>query len=192
LNPQAEIAEYRVHEELKWTRVHDGREQTGGADEASTAQRGIQGRSDQGMFTAGSVDSGYLYQKLRAHPGEVMGLFAYVHPFLDGNGRTMLIVHAELCQRAGFSILWQNTSKDDYLTALTEEIRLPGKGVLDRYLLRFKGPAQVSGAWIATVATLHGLDGIGTQDEVGGSFSDPAVVAQYQQFERHRGYEIKD
>jgi cell filamentation protein len=53
-------------------------------------------------------------QIMRERPGEVMGLFAFGHPFLDGNGRTMLLVHAELCQRAGFSIHWQSTSKNDY------------------------------------------------------------------------------
>lgn len=36
---------------------------------------------------------------LRQRPGEVMGWFAYGHPFLDGNGRTMLIIHSELCHR---------------------------------------------------------------------------------------------
>lgn len=131
-------------------------------------------------------------KKMRARPGEVMGLFAYGHPFLDGNGRTMLLVHAELCQRAGFSILWQHTHKNDYLLALANEIASPGKGILDRYLLQFIGPAQVSAAWVNTVAALQGLDDSSAQDEIGGSFRDPAVVAQYRQFERQRGYHIKD
>ena len=131
-------------------------------------------------------------RKMRVSPGEVMGLFAFGHPFLDGNGRTMLLVHAELCRRAGFSILWQHTRKNDYLLALTDEIASPGKGILDRYLLQFFGPAQVSGAWINTVTALQGLDGSRVQDEIGGSFSDPAVVAQYRKFEQQRGYEIKD
>ena len=39
----------------------------------------------------------------------IMGLFAYGHPFLDGNGRTMLLVHAELCRRAGMSVDWTRT-----------------------------------------------------------------------------------
>lgn len=130
--------------------------------------------------------------KMRMRPGEVMGLFAYGHPFLDGNGRTMLLVHAELCQRAGFSIFWQKTHKNDYLLALTNEISTPGKGILDRYLLQFIGPAEPRGTWINTVATLNGLDGTSAQDEIGGSFSDPAIVAQYRQFEQQRGYEIKD
>ncbi|WP_226981161.1 Fic family protein [Vibrio litoralis] len=28
-----------------------------------------------------------------------MGFFAYGHPFIDGNGRIMLIIHNELCHR---------------------------------------------------------------------------------------------
>lgn len=130
--------------------------------------------------------------KMRTRPGEVMGLFAYGHPFLDGNGRTMLLVHAQLCQRAGFSILWQNTRKNDYLQALTGEIASPGKGILDCYLLEFIGPAQTTQSWVSAVATLQGLGGTRAQDEIVGSVHDPAVLAQYQQFERQRGYEIRD
>ena len=135
---------------------------------------------------------GHDAQTMQLHPGEVMGLFAFGHPFLDGNGRIMLLVHAELCQRAGFSILWQHTSKSDYLAALTQEIASPGQGILDRYLLQFIGPAQVSGAWLSTVVTLKGLDGSSAQDEIAGSFGDPAIAAQYKQFEAQRGYKIKD
>ena len=129
---------------------------------------------------------------MRARPGEVMGLFAFGHPFLDGNGRTMLLVHAELCRRAGFSILWQATRKNDYLLALTQEITSPGKGLLDRYLLQFIGPVQDGGQWITTATALPGLDGTREKDEIAASLSDPTVVAQYDQFERQRGYEIKD
>lgn len=127
----------------------------------------------------------------RERPGEVMGLLAYAHPFLDGNGRTLLLVHSELCRRAGFSILWHRTAKSDYLLALTQEIANPQFGVLDRYLQAFVGPPQSEQAWVDTVAALPGLDGAGQLDEVHGSFSDPQVSAQYRQFERHRGYEIK-
>jgi cell filamentation protein len=128
---------------------------------------------------------------MRARPGEIMGLFAYGHPFLDGNGRTMLLVHAELCRRAGFSILWQATCKDDYLRALTDEIRSPGKGILDRYLREFIGPVQNGGQWLSTAAMLPGLDGIRPKDEIAGDLSDPAVVAEYVQFEKQRAYAIK-
>ena len=131
-------------------------------------------------------------ETMRARPGEVMGLFAYGHPFLDGNGRTMLLVHAQLCQRADFSIVWKDTRKLDYLHKLTQEIASPGKGILDHYLLQFVSTAQVSEAWIDTAASLKGLDGTSAQDEIGGSFSDPEVAGQYEQFERQRGYSIKD
>jgi fido (protein-threonine AMPylation protein) len=29
---------------------------------------------------------------MRERPGEVMGYFAHGHPFLDGNGRTIMVV----------------------------------------------------------------------------------------------------
>ncbi|WP_084136082.1 Fic family protein [Pollutimonas bauzanensis] len=40
-----------------------------------------------------------------------MGMFAYGHPFLDGNGRTMLVVRSELCFRANMSVDWTQTQK---------------------------------------------------------------------------------
>lgn len=80
-------------------------------------------------------------------PGEVMGLFAYGHPFLDGNGRTILPIFLELCYRAGFSLDWGRVEKDEYLKILTEEIESPGKGILDNYLLPFKGPRVKRQKW---------------------------------------------
>lgn len=71
---------------------------------------------------------------MKAKPGEVMGLMAHSHPFLDGNGRTIMLVHQELCRRAGFHIDWLKTNKSNYLHILTEELRAPGKGFLDDYL----------------------------------------------------------
>ena len=66
-----------------------------------------------------------------------MGYLAYGHPFPDGNGRTNMVVHTELAQRAGISIDWASTSKTAYLTALTKEIEKPGAGLLDAYLKPF-------------------------------------------------------
>ena len=74
-------------------------------------------------------------------PGEVMGYLAYGHPFLDGNGRTIMVVHAELAQRAGISVNWAATDKSEYLNALTRELDRPEKGHLDAYLKPFVGPA---------------------------------------------------
>ncbi|MCB1468616.1 MAG: Fic family protein [Rhizobiaceae bacterium] len=72
-------------------------------------------------------------QTMRSKPGEVMGYLAFGHPFLDGNGRTIMTVHSELCRRAGMHIDWSQTNKEDYLNALTRELERPGKGHLDSY-----------------------------------------------------------
>lgn len=130
-----------------------------------------------------------LAQKQMAQrPGEVMGLFAFGHPFLDGNGRTMLLVHMELCHRAGFSIEWEKTNKTAYLAALTNEIKSPGIGVLDSYLLGFKGPRIERDAWQAAVRGMKGLDGLQGSNQVDGDLSDPAVAERYRQLSEGRGY----
>jgi cell filamentation protein len=74
---------------------------------------------------------------MREKPGEVMGWLAHAHPFLDGNGRTIMTVHTVLAFRAGVAIAWQETEKDAYLAALTKELHLPGDGYLDAYLKPF-------------------------------------------------------
>jgi cell filamentation protein len=85
--------------------------------------------------------------KMLEAPGLIMGFFAYGHPFLDCNGRTMLLVHLELAYRAGFSIAWADTDKIGYLNALCEEIKNPKLSVLDAYLLPFKGPQFERHEW---------------------------------------------
>lgn len=80
-------------------------------------------------------------------PGLVMGWFAYGHPFLDGNGRTILLVHLELAYRAGFSIAWANINRADYLAALSDELMNPGGGILDSCLLQFKGKRLQRSKW---------------------------------------------
>jgi cell filamentation protein len=121
-------------------------------------------------------------------PGEVMGLFAYGHPFLDGNGRTMLPVHIELCHRAGFSIAWHKTNKLEYLSALSKEIERPGQGILDAYLLQFKGPVLERSAWGADILGMKGLDGLEDVNQIDGDLSDPAVAEKYRKLEERRGY----
>jgi len=128
---------------------------------------------------------------MNAKPGEVMGLFAYGHPFLDGNGRTMLLVHVELVHRAGFSIAWERTDKADYLSALTQEIEAPGRGILDVYLAQFKGPRPERGDWGAAVLAMKGLDGLADLDHIDGDVTDPNVVAKYRRFEALRGYQYE-
>ncbi|CDQ10441.1 Cell filamentation protein [Acidithiobacillus ferrivorans] len=124
-------------------------------------------------------------------PGEVIGNFAFGHPFLDGNGRTMLLLHMELCYRAGFSIAWQDTNKDDYLNALSREIETPGKGILDAYLLQFKGPQLQRGSWGNSILLIKGLDGIDEINLVEGNLSDPAVAEKYRRYEAQRGYSYR-
>ena len=81
-----------------------------------------------------ALKKGQDYDYFREHPGAVMGLLAHAPPFLEGNGRTIMLVHAELCHRSEFSIDWQNTNKNDYLKALTSEIYRPDLRELDQYL----------------------------------------------------------
>jgi cell filamentation protein len=131
---------------------------------------------------------GQAHETMNSKPGEVMGLFAYGHPFLDGNGRTMLLVHMELSHRAGFSIGWDGTNKMDYLHALGQEIESPGRGILDTYLLQFKGPQLDRGAWGESLAVIKGLDGLDVSNQVDGDLADPAVAEKYRRFEERRGY----
>lgn len=126
--------------------------------------------------------------EMKAKPGEVMGLFAYGHPFLDGNGRTMLLVHLELSYRAGFSIAWADAKKADYLAALGKEIDKPGQGALDAYLHRFKGGRMERCDWGAAILAVKGLDGLDDDNQVDGDLSDPVVAEKYRQYEQRRGY----
>jgi cell filamentation protein len=73
---------------------------------------------------------------LRECPGEVFGQFAHAHPFLEGNGRTILTIYAELCRRVGFHIEWEAIPKDEFLLALTDELLKPGSS-MDKFLLPY-------------------------------------------------------
>jgi cell filamentation protein len=118
-------------------------------------------------------------QTMREKPGEVMGL-AHGHPFLDGNGRTIMVVHAVLAQRAEFRIDWAATDKNAYLEALTKELDDPGKGILDGYLKPYVRAAVAN--LPDHLAMAKGLDGgAGEADAVYGRNDDPAVQALYAQ-----------
>ena len=118
---------------------------------------------------------------MREKPGEVIGYLAHGHPFLDGNGRTITVIHAVLAQRApAFSIDWAATDKNAYLDALTKELDDPGKGILDAYLKPYVRPVVDNLA--DQLAAARGLDGGGGEaDTVSGRNDDPAVQAQYKQ-----------
>ena len=121
-------------------------------------------------------------------PGEGMGYLAYGHPFLDGNGRTIMVVHALLAQRAGFSLDWSKTDKTAYLTALTKEIDEPGKGHLDAYLNAFRAPARSAGKLADAMGQVAGLagDADDAENKVLGSTTDPTVKARYEQHQLKR------
>ena len=121
---------------------------------------------------------------MRQKPGEVMGYLAFGHPFLDGNGRTIMVVHTVLAQRAGISIDWASTDKADYLNALTQEIDKPGQGLLDTYLKPFVQTAISQDALVGQVRGMQGLSG-GARDQVDadkvlGNVSEPAVQERYK------------
>lgn len=117
---------------------------------------------------------------MRAKPGEVMGYLAHGHPFLDGNGRTIMVIHSVLAQRAGFSIDWASTDKAAYLQALKKELDNPDKGILDKYLVAHIHPAVRD--LKQHISAAKGLDGgNGDADAVRGRNDDPAVQAEYKQ-----------
>lgn len=125
-----------------------------------------------------------------ARVGHIMGLFAYAHPFLDGNGRAMLLVHGELCHRAGISIDWPKTSKSAYLHALTLEIEEPEKGHLDGYLASFIGPRVEREQWMSSVDGIQGLDGSAIDTDTTAAYANPDTEREYHEFERKRSYVI--
>lgn len=124
-------------------------------------------------------------EKFKKSPGEVMGLFAFGHPFLDGNGRTILLVHSELCYRAGFSVNWPLTKKSDYLLALSKEIDDPRGRHLDAYLKDFLIPSQDRGEWLDILGSIDGLDGLDSAQVVAGDVENPEVKAAYENQARY-------
>jgi cell filamentation protein len=74
---------------------------------------------------------------IREHPGEAFGYFAHAHPFLEGNGRTILTMFAELTRRAGFHIDWEAIDKRLFLSTLNEELLKPSRGTMDGLVLPY-------------------------------------------------------
>ena len=128
---------------------------------------------------------GYAMEKgqdkafMLTRPGEIMGHLAYGHPFLDGNGRTIMVVHSFLAQRAGFSVNWAATDKTDYLNALTEEIENPKAGALDSYLKPFIAAPIANSELPAAVVVVTGLDGQ-SANTIAGQIGDPALQERYR------------
>lgn len=74
---------------------------------------------------------------LREHPGEVFGYLAHAHPFLEGNGRTILTIYSELSRRAGFHVEWEAIDKTQFLEKLTQELLKPGKSIMDELVIPY-------------------------------------------------------
>ena len=101
-----------------------------------------------------------------------------------------MVVHAELAERAGFSVEWTATSKTAYLNALTKEIAQPGARHLDVYLKSFLRDPVGAEKLARHVVNTRGLDGATAEDNrVLGNVSDPEVQARYaaQRLQRQRG-----
>lgn len=96
---------------------------------------------------------------MRQKPGEVWGLLAYAHPFLEGNGRTIMLIHGELCRRAGMHISWKAIPKAEWLAALTRELDEPGRGHLDHFLKPHVQLQKITGKEKAVI--LKSLPGLG-------------------------------
>ena len=66
---------------------------------------------------------------MRSRPGEVFGRLAQAHPFLEGNGRTLMAVHADLARRADINIDWSQISKPTFMSALVQELKASGSAM---------------------------------------------------------------
>lgn len=81
-------------------------------------------------------------EQTRKYAGTILGNLAYAHPFLDGNGRALLMLHTEICYRAGFCIQWSQVETGEYLKVLGNEIDQPSKGLMNDFLAQFVIDAQ--------------------------------------------------
>jgi cell filamentation protein len=122
---------------------------------------------------------------MAAKPGEVMGYLAFGHPFLDGNGRTIMVVHCILAHRASIRVDWAATDKQAYLAALTLELKEPGQGHLDGYLKSFVVASDADRDLLANIAAAPGLDGQDA-DVVLGKTDDAVLKAEYEAQKRKR------
>lgn len=109
-----------------------------------------------------------------------MGQLAFAHPFLDGNGRAILLIFMELSFRAGFSIDWSKTNKDNYLRALSNEIREPGIGHLDNYLQPFIVDIASRNEWPLIIGGIVGLDGLDKEQIHYSDIDDPEIKKHYK------------
>ncbi|MOA02175.1 Adenosine monophosphate-protein transferase VbhT [compost metagenome] len=133
------------------------------------------------------LNDGNDKERMRRRPGGIMGAFAWGHPFLDGNGRTMLLVHAELCHRAGFSIDWIASKKHEYLDALTHELVHPQSQRLNSYFAGLMVESRPREDWIGHFKAIPGLAGGADEDEhISYSEDDMQAIARYEEIRKNR------
>lgn len=120
--------------------------------------------------------------RFKACPGEVMGLLAFAHPFLDGNGRTILLIYMELAFRAGFAINWSQTTKNGYLRALSDEIREPKQQHLDLYLRPHVIGISRREDWPGIIGEIQGLDGLDKEGIIYQDFDGSTAKANYRSY----------
>jgi cell filamentation protein len=122
---------------------------------------------------------------IRSKPGKILGELSFAHPFLDGNGRTILTVFSELCRRANMHIDWSQTSKVDYLTALTKEIQDPYQGHLDQYLLPFirNSRLQIED----DIINLQGLPGLASEERYPKKYNKEELLRILSEQQKERG-----
>lgn len=96
-----------------------------------------------------------------------------------------MTVHSVLAQRAGFSIDWSSTEKEEYLDALTKELDSPGNGYLDNYLKPFMRRPTAYEQLTTEVARAPGFDGSAgppaEPNEVLGDTNEPGVKTLYEE-----------
>lgn len=125
-----------------------------------------------------ALQLGHDAQVLLQRPGEVMGYLAFAHPFLEGNGRTLMTLHADLMRRAGAHIDWRQIGQRAYLDALTQELRAPGQGHLDG-LLRPHVKAGALEVPATRSCAAHGQ--IGEIAEIGRALAGSLEIARFAQ-----------
>lgn len=142
-----------------------------------------------GQAVQWGLDMGNDVERMRSRPGAVMGAFAWAHPFLDGNGRTMMLVHTELCLRAKILIDWPSTNKAAYLAALTAELKHPDAQHLDSYLASFIRKSRRADDLVLQLLELPGLDGLtaASAQDITYDSSNEKAMASYLETKRSRG-----
>lgn len=88
----------------------------------------------------------------------------------------------ELCARANFSIDWPNSTKNDYLQKLTDELRTPDKGALDSYLKPLMQKLPARKYWVEQIKSIPGIDGANTEDDnMSYASDDPLARKRYEE-----------